>query len=66
MEATFTEQYIKDVLDPHHEDFTPEFQEMYREIEKEITDWGMEGNRKTAGWLTRRIIMIIHNKMNDV
>jgi hypothetical protein len=60
----FTEKDITDLVrrdSPHYDE---DFAAMYSQIEREIINW--YDTKHTAGWLTRRIIMIIHDKMNDV
>lgn len=60
----FTEENIGELVKQDSPLYDKDFAAMYSEIEREIIQW--HDNDKTAGWLTRRIIMIVHDKMNDV
>jgi hypothetical protein len=58
-----TEELIIQMVRRNSPDYEPEFAAMYTEIEREIIRW--DNNGKTAGDLTRKILMIFHKHMNN-
>ena len=58
-----TEEHIRDMVTPGHEEYTPEIAELYSQIEQELIMW--KGDDRTAGALTRRILVLIYDNINN-
>lgn len=62
-----TEQRVRDLVNPHHEEYTPEVADLHMEISKTIADWLPEEGIDGIGMiddLTGRILIVIYNNMN--
>lgn len=61
-----TVQHIQDMIDPQHEEYTPEIAELHSQIGSEIWNWfDKEADPGTINRLTERILVLIYENINN-